>query len=82
MSGKERRMTLVLTLGFAGVLAWAVQTKNYVEGFLAIAALSGVASVAIGIWAVQQSKTWLAVVLIPIGCIQCATVTCFARQRS
>ena len=74
-------MTLIFTLGIAGVLAWAVQTKNYIEGFLAIAALSGVASFGIGIWAVSQDRTWLAIVLIVIGLVQCGTVACFGKRR-
>lgn len=74
-------MTLLLTLGVTGVLAWAVQTKNYAEGFLAMSALGGIASTLIGVWAIKQDKPSLAIVLITIGVAQCFTVACFARKK-
>jgi hypothetical protein len=74
-------MTLILTLGVTGVLAWAVQTKNYAEGFLAIAALGGIASTLIGSWAIKQDKPALSIVLIAIGVAQCFTVACFAKKK-
>lgn len=60
-------MTLTLTLGIAGIMAWAIWRKKYAQAFVLLIPLFGIYSCIAGFWIMNQGNAWPGVLLVALG---------------